>query len=208
MTNGSSTMGTITGGTATAVTYHAPSAMPPGNPLTVTATSLADPSKTASVVLTLLPVAGRPNPVVAVGNQETQGIDFTLPALNPTLALADVGSCTGSLKPLNVTCATSVTGISAAPGETLIMWALGQGLTTPDGSSLAAGLQMTITQGSTRDVKVSNLTPQPPQSGLSNVYFQVQISPSAAPGLRDLVVTNRAGELQHFLGALEITAGP
>jgi len=207
--DGNSTVGTIAGGTATAVTYDAPAAMPPGNPVTVSATSLADSSKTASLVVNLTPAAGKANPVVAVGAQQTQGINLSLASLSPTLGLADVGTCTGTLTPtLSVSCGSSVTGISAAQGASVIVWALGQGLTNSDGSNLAAGLQVNVSQGTTSDVTVANVTPGHPQSGLSTIYFQMRISSSATPGLRNLIVTNAAGELQHFVGAIEITAGP
>ncbi len=206
---GNAVIGTITSGPSGRAIYHAPVAMPPGNPVIVTATALADISKTASVLLTLTPAVGRRNPVVAVGTQKTTGIDFSLSRLDPTLGLADVGTCTGTLTPtLNVSCGTSVNGINAAQGARVIVWLLGQGLTSPDGSRLAPGLRVEVSQGATNDVAVSNLMPQTPQSGLTSIYFQMQVSPSAAPGLRNLVVTNGAGELQHFVGAIQITAGP
>jgi len=210
ITNGNSALGTITGGSADTVTYNAPAAMPSTNPVTVTAISQADSTQSASATITLAPATSHANAVVATGTQTTRGINFSFPSSTPTLGLADVGTCTGTLNPLNVNCGTSVTGISAAPGATVIVWVLGQGLTTGSGTnmSLANGLAVNVTQGSTSDIAVSNLSAQPSQNGLSSIYFQIQVSPNAKVGLRDIVVTNSTGELQHFVGALQITSGP
>jgi len=208
ITNGNTTLGTITGGSADTATYNAPAAMPSLNPVTVSAISQADSTKSASALITLAPATGHANAVVASPGQTTEGVNFALSSSTPTLGLADVGTCTGTLNPLNVNCATSVTGIAAAPAATVIVWVLGQGLTTSGGGTLANGLQVSVTHGPASDVTVSNLSPRPPQNGLSSIYFQIQVSANATPGLRDIVVTNNAGELQHFVGALQITGGP
>ncbi len=52
--NGNSTYGTITG-SGLSVTYHAPASVPSPATFKVTATSSADPSKSASVTVTITP---------------------------------------------------------------------------------------------------------------------------------------------------------
>ena len=214
VTNGNSTVGTITG-TYPNLTYHAPSAIPPGNPVTVTATSQADNTKSASLTVTLTPAAGQANPVVAEGNStHTPAINFNLSSLTPTLALTDVGTCTGT----PASCAAGATGFQVKQGATLTVWLLGQGLTDGTGASLAPGLAVSVSQGSTSDVTVSSVTPQcnstgnpgtcPLSPALTNITFQIQVSASATLGQRNIIVTNSAGELQAYVGGIQIIAGP
>jgi hypothetical protein len=217
VTSGNSTVGTITG-TYPNFTYHAPSAIPPGNPVAVIATSQADNTKSASVAITLTPVAGQATSVIAEGNStHTAGINFNLSSLTPTLALTDLGTCTGTPASPG-TCAAGATGFQVKQGATLTVWLLGQGLTNGTGSSLAPGLTVSVSRGSTSDVTVSSVTAQcnstgnpgvcPSSPALTNITFQIQVGATATLGQRNIMVTNSAGELQAYVGGIQIIAGP
>lgn len=217
VTNGNSTVGTITG-TYPNITFHAPGAIPPGNPLTVMATSQADNTKSASLTVTLTPAAGQPNPVVAGGNNvHTTGVNFSLSSMTTTLGLVALGTCTGTPASPG-TCTAGATGFQVKQGATLTVWLLGQGLTDGIGASLAPGLAVSVSQGSTSDVTVSSVTPQcnstgnpgtcPLSPALTNITFQIQVGASATLGQRNIIVTNTAGELQAYVGGIQIIAGP
>lgn len=209
VTNGNSTIGTITGGTATGVTYNAPAALPTGNnPVTITATSQADPSKSASITVTINPSESSPNAInVPGGGTDATGVNLNISTSSPTLGLADVGTCTGTLTPtVNLpNCSAGVASVTISKGSTAIVWLLGQGLTNGSGTALASGLSVSVSQGSASDVTVSLVSPLSiASSGLTNLAFQVQVSASATAGPRNIVVTNGAGELQAFIGAIQI----
>ena len=207
VTNGNSTVGTITGSYPN-FTYHAPGAIPTGNPVTVTATSQADNTKSASLTVTLTPAAGQANPVVAQGNNtHTTGINFSFSSMTTTLGLVALGTCTGTPASPE-TCAAGATGFQVKQGATLTVWLLGQGLTDGTGASLAPGLTVSVSQGSTSDVTVSSVTPLPLNGGFTDIVFQIQVSATATLGQRNIAVTNSVGELQAYVGGIQIIAGP
>jgi len=196
--NGDLILGTISG-TSPSSTYNAPAEIPAGNnPVTITAISKTDPSKSASITVTITSEA-KPNVISVAGNQaDVTGIDINISTLNPTLGLADVGLCIGPI------CSAGVASITVAKGSTATVWLLGQGLTNATGTELTNGLSLSASQGTTGDVKVFNVTAQPPFDGLTNIKFQIQVGAEAASGARNLIVTNSDGELQAFVGALLI----
>jgi hypothetical protein len=211
VTNGSATIGTIPGTSANA-TYKAPSALPTGNnPVTITATSQADPTQSASVTVTINPSTTNPNAINVPGNDmDVAGVNLDIPASSPTLGLADVGTCAGTLTPtVDLTdCAAGVASVTVSKGTTAIVWLLGQGLTNSDGTALASGLSVGVSQGTNSDVRVTQVTPLSPTdnpAGLINIAFQVSVGANATSGPRNLMVTNRlTGELQAFVGAIQI----
>jgi hypothetical protein len=78
-------------------------------------------------------------------------------------------------------------------------------LTNGSGTLLTTGLSVSVSQGTTSDVTVSQVTPLSlTSSGLTNIAFQVQVSAGATTGPRNIIVTNGAGELQAFIGAMQI----
>ena len=209
VTNGNSTIGTITGPTATSVRYNAPAALPTGNnPVTITATSQADPSKSASITVTINPSGSGPNAInVTGGGTDATGVNLDISTSSPTLGLADIGTCTGTFTPtVNLpNCSAGVASVTISRGSTAIVWLLGQGLTNGSGTALANGLAVSVSQGSTSDVAVSLVSPLSiASSGLTNIVFQIQVSANATAGPRNIVVTNGAGELQAFIGAMQI----
>lgn len=196
--NGNFTLGFIPGNSPSTL-YYAPEEIPAGNnPVTITATSKADPSKSASITVTVISDP-QPNVISVTGNQtEVTGVDLNLSSSTPTLGLADVGLCSGAL------CSAGVASVTVPKGTTVTVWLLGQGLTSRNGTALATGLSISVSQGSTPDVKVFGVIAQPPFEGLTNIKFQVQVSAEAARGPRNLIVTNGDGDLQAFVGALLI----
>jgi hypothetical protein len=211
VTNGDATLGTIPGTSASAI-YTAPSNPSPGNnPVTITATSQADPNQSASLTVTINPSI--PDPIainVAGNNTDVDGVNLDIPASNPTVGLADVGTCAGTLTPeVDLTgCSAGVASITIARGTTAIVWLLGQGLTNSDGTALASGLSVSVSQGPGSDVIITQVTPLSPTAnpaGLINIAFQVTVSANATPGPRNIVVSNKVtGELQAFVGAFLI----
>lgn len=211
VTNGNSLLGTIPG-TSPSATFTAPAAIPGGNnPVTVTATSQADNTKSASVTITINPSTSAPN-AIAVSGGTVAGINFSLTSnASLTLGLADVGTC-GAPNP-DDDCVASVTGIevsrsgaatAACENATCTVWILGQGLTNSGGSAQARGLSVSVTHGSTTDVTVSNVTAMPPINGLTDISFQIVVSGSAPTGNRDIVVKLADGETQVYAGAIQV----
>jgi hypothetical protein len=204
---GNSTVGTIS---ATGL-YTAPASVPSPASVTITATSNADVSKAASVTVTISPLTTSPNAINVPGNNtDVAGVNLDISTSSPTLGLADVGTCTGTLTPtVGLTgCSGGVASVTISKGTTAIVWLLGQGLTNRDGTALASGLSVNVSQGTSRDVTVTQVTPLSPTdnaAGLINIAFQVTVSAGAAAGPRNIVVTNSVtGELQAFVGAIQI----
>jgi hypothetical protein len=204
--------GSITG-TGTTVTYNAPTAIPGGNnPVTITATQSGS-SASASVEVTINRSTTVRNVINVPGSQEyVAGVNLSIPNSTPTLGLASVGTCSGSPS-IPGTCTATVTGMQVAQGANVTVWLIGQGLTNSSGSSLASGLAVSVSQGSSSDVTVSSLTPQcnstgsascPNNASIPNITLGISVSPSAAVGVRNIVVTNASGELAVYVGAIQI----
>jgi plastocyanin len=209
--NGNATLGTIAGTSPSAI-YTAPSALPSGNnPVTITATSQADPSQSASLTVAVNPSTAHANAVnVPGGNTDATDVNIDIASTTPTLGLADVGTCGGTLASTSslTSCSGGVASVTIMRGSTAIVWLLGQGLTDNGGTTIANGLSVDVSQGTHNDVTVTQLTPLTPtdnHAGLLNVAFQVTVNPNATPGPRNIIVTNSAtGELQAFVGAIQI----
>jgi len=217
ITNGNSTFGTISGSN-TSVTYNAPAAIPANNnPVTIEATQ-GGTGQTASLAVTINHSTSAPTAITITGGNAT-GINFNLTSNSSlTLGLSDVGSCSGG------SCSASVTGIevslsgeaSASCPATCTVWLLGQGLTNAGGTAVASGLNVSVSGGSTPDVKVTSgsVTPLAPCSPTNpsctssvtfeDITFQVVASASATLGVRNIVVTLGDGETQVYVGAIQI----
>ena len=201
VTNGNSIIGTIAGGTATSVTYNAPAAIPTGNnPVTITATSQADGTKSASIMVTIN-TGTSPNAINVPGNQtDATGVNFNISTFTPTLGLTDVGTCVSG------SCSAGVASVTVSKGSAATIWLLGPGLTNGAGTALASGLTVSVSHGSTNDVAVSAVTPEAPLGvpGIINIEFTLTVSAGAASGPRNIIVTNGNGELAAFIGAIVI----
>ena len=204
-------IGTIPAASPSAI-YTAPAAIPGGNnPVTLTATSQADNTKSASLTVTINPSTTAPNAITVSGGI-ANGINLSLTSNSSlTLGLADVGTCL--IGQGGISCSASVTGIQVSksgaatadcPNATCTVWLLGQGLTNGDGSPLSSPPIVIVTHGSTTDVRVSNVQALSPSSGFTNISFQIEVSETAPLGNRDIVVTLGDGETQSYLGAVQI----
>jgi hypothetical protein len=120
-------------------------------------------------------------------------INVVVPQLTPTLTIYGAGTCVGS------TCSTSATGAQVPQGGTATIFLVGNGV--------VAGTVYSIS-GNSSDVTVT----QPAGSqfgqttnGTPSVTFNISVSATAAPGLRNIMVSNPAtGELSAFVGGLLI----
>ncbi|MGD0220931.1 MAG: IPT/TIG domain-containing protein [Terriglobia bacterium] len=220
--NGNSLLGTIPG-TSTSATYTAPSVIPGGNnPVTITATSQADESQSASITVTIDPSTTTPTEVTVSGGDAT-GINFTLSTMTTTLGLADVGTCVVSGG--STSCSAGEGGVqvsqsgaktSSCPNATCTIWLVGRSLTDSAGDTLASGLTVNVTHGSTADVTVSGVTPFPnyctasgqaADCGSTAIYFNIKVSSTQALGIRAIVVTVGSGstkETQEYFGGIQI----
>ncbi len=217
VTNGNSTLGTISG-TYPNYSFLAPAAIPGiNNPVTIEATQ-GETGQTATLAVTINPSTSTPTAIKVTGGNAT-GVNFNLtPNSSLTLGLADVGTCSGG------SCAASVTGIevslsgeaSASCPATCTVWLLGQGLTNAGGTAVASGLKVSVSGGTTPDVTVTSgtVTPLAPCSPTNpnctssvtfeDITFQVVASASATLGVRNIVVMLGDGETQVYVGAIQI----
>ena len=217
VTNGNSTLGTISG-TYPNYSFLAPAAIPGiNNPVTIEATQ-GETGQTATLAVTINPSTSTPTAIKVTGGNAT-GVNFNLtPNSSLTLGLADVGTCSGG------SCAASVTGIevslsgqaSASCRATCTVWLLGQGLTNAGGTAVASGLKVSVSGGTTPDVTVTSgtVTPLAPCSPTNpnctssvtfeDITFQVVASASATLGVRNIVVMLGDGETQVYVGAIQI----
>jgi large repetitive protein len=176
--NGNAAVGIITGAYPTYI-YISPVAIPANNnPVTIVATQ-RDTSQTASLTVTILPSPTTPNPISVAGGNVT-GINFNLSSMTTTLSLADIGTCVSG------ECTASVTGISASAS----------GLAT---ASCPAGNDVNV-DGAT-------LAGMTPSGNMTYVTFNIDVSPTAAIGVRNLVVTVSGGATKQtatYIGAIQI----
>ena len=212
---------TVTGTTNTAVTWSVSSSG--GNGAQIGSISSAGlftaPSESS------LSAMGSPHQVSVTANNDSQNIDVTVPAVNAVdsvtvtaksqadssksasatvtlsgLSILAVGQCT--LSGATLTCQGGSTGTSAARGSMINLFVGGYGIVSGTTFSIS-------NNGSTPpDVVVapsSSYSFGTANDGTPAVSFSVTISPTATPGLRNIVVTNPAGELSAFPGGLMIT---
>lgn len=152
--------------------------VPPLNAIdgvTVTATSQADNSQSASAAVTLT-----------------------------GLSILAVGQCTQSTA-TQLNCSAGSTGTeisrSQSGGQTLYLFVAGYGIlpgTTYEISS--NGSDVIVTQPTSAGGNFATTS-----NGLPAVYFPVIVSPTATLGARNLVVRNQGNELTSFAGAVNIT---
>jgi hypothetical protein len=143
--------------------------------VTVTATSQADSSQSASATVELT-----------------------------GLSILAVGQCTQSTA-TQLSCSAGSTGTeisrSQSGGQTLYMFVAGYGIlpgTTYEISSNGSDIIVTQPTSAGGNFATTN-------NGLPAVYFPVVVSPTATLGPRNLVVRNQGNELTSFAGAVNIT---
>lgn len=137
-----------------------------------------------------------PQKVTVTGGAETKGTDVAVSSTpTPTLSLIAVGKVVGEQA------TAGSTGISLAPGNSVILFLVGKGI-QPGTFYVISGnpADATVTQPGATDF--TQTTDKPP---IPAVTFQISVSSSAAPGARNILVTNPAGEIAAFVGGLLIT---
>jgi len=173
--------------------YRAPANVPSPAKVTITATSQYDAVSSSSATATIVNQTSGAHTVQVASGQTVMNINVVVPQLTPTLTIYGAGTCVGS------TCSTSATGVQVTQGGTATIFLVGNGV--------VAGTVYSISGNST-DVTVA----QPAGSqfgqttnGTPSVTFNISVSATAAPGLRNIMVSNPAtGELSAFVGGLLI----
>jgi hypothetical protein len=171
-------MVTVTGGQTVS---GADITVPPLNSVdtvTITATSQADSTKSASSTITLT-----------------------------GLSIFAAGQCVpDSSNPNTLNCSARSTGVelsrSQASGQTIYLYVAGYGIlpgTTYMISSNGSDVTIPIQPSNVGGNFVTT------SDGIPAVYFQVVVSPTATLGPRNLVVRNSGNELTSFVGAVNIT---
>jgi len=187
---GNSTVGFIN----TSGFYRAPGSVPSPNQVTITATSQQQDISSGSATVTVVPQSSEAHTVQVASGQTISNINVQVSPLTPTLSIYAAGACSGS------TCSTSATGVQVAQGGSATLFVVGNGIVSGTVYSVS---------GNPGDVSV--VQPSGSQFGQTNngtpsVTFDIAVSASAVPGLRNIMVSNPAtGELSVFVGGLLIT---
>ena len=134
-----------------------------------------------------------PTPVTVTAGTAASGVDIQVASLTPTLQLQDIGGCV---------CSTATTAgvseIPASPSQTLNLFVVGNGIVAGT-YYLVTGGGVTVTQPLASDFTMTTAPVTPA------VNFNITISSGATPGPRNLIVTNPAGEISIYPGAIVIS---
>jgi hypothetical protein len=191
---GNSTLGFI----STTGFYRAPASVPSPNYVTITATSQADGTKSASATVTIVPQSSGGNTVQVASGQTISNVNVEVSPLTPTLSIYGAGTCSGS------TCATAATGVQVAQSGSATVFLVGKGIVSGTVYAISGNpADVTVVQPSGAQFGQTN-------DGTPSVTFDITVSANAVPGLRNIMVSNPAtGELSVFVGGLLITpSGP
>jgi len=194
------TVGGVLGGTptqgfiSTSGLYTAPSTVPSPNQVTVGVVSQEDGTKFANATVTIIPQSGA-NTVTVASGQTVSNVNVRVAALTPTLAIYGLGECSGSV------CSTAAAGLEVAPGSSATLYLVGAGVVSGTVYSVSGNpADVTVVQPTASQFsQTSNGTPA--------VSFDITVAAGAAPGPRNVMVSNpTSGELSAFVGGLLITA--
>jgi hypothetical protein len=174
--------------------YQAPVSVPSPNQVTITATSQQDDTKSASATVTIVAQSSSGNTVQVASGQTISNVNVQVSPLTPTLSIYAAGTCSGS------TCSTAATGVQVAQGSSATIFVVGMGIVTGTVYSISGNpADVTVVQPSGSQFGQTN-------DGTPSATFDVKVSATAAPGLRNIMVTNpNTGELSAFVGGLLIT---
>jgi len=191
MVGGSSTVGFIS---ATGF-YRAPATVPSPNHVTITATSQADGTKSASATVTIVTQSSGANTVQVASGQTISNIKVELSPLTPTLSIYGAGTCNGSV------CSTAAAGVQVAQGGSATIFVVGSGIVSGTVYSISGNpAEVTVVQPSGSQFGQTN-------DGTPAVTFDITVSAKAVPGLRNIMVSNPStGELTVFVGGLLIVS--
>jgi len=161
--------------------YRAPASVPSPAQVSITATIV---SQTSGV-----------HTVQVASGQTITNVNVQVPQLTPTLTIYGAGTCVGSA------CSTSATGAEVTQGSSATLFLVGNGVVAGTVYSISGNAtEVTVTQPSSSQFgQTSNGTP--------SVTVSISVSPTAVPGLRNIMVSNPAtGELSAFVGGLLIAS--
>lgn len=161
-----------------------------GFPVTVTGTANSPTPLNFYVVPQI-----NPSPVSVAAGPATAGVNIQVASLTPSLQLQSVGGCVCSTETT-----AGVSTIFASPGQTLNLFIVGNGILAGT-YYIVTGSGVTVTQP-----VVSNFT-ETTAPVTPAVNFNITISAGAALGPRNLIVTNPAGEISIYPGAITISSG-
>ena len=175
--------------------YQAPTSVPSPNQVTVTATSQEDDTKSASATVTIVPQSSSANTVQVASGQTISNVNVEVSPLTPTLSIYAAGTCSGS------TCSTAATGAQVAQGSSVTLFVVGKGIVAGTVYSISGNpADVTVVQPSGSQFGQTS-------DGTPSVTFNITVSPTAVPGLRNIMVSNpTTGELSAFVGGLLITS--
>jgi hypothetical protein len=174
--------------------YQAPVSVPSPNQVTVMVTSQEDDTKSASATVTIVSQSSGANTVQVASGQTTSNINIQVPALTPTLSIYGAGACSGS------TCSTAAAGVQVAQGSSATIFVVGKGIVSGTVYSISGNpADVTVVQPSGSQFGQTS-------DGTPSVSFDITVSSTAVPGLRNIMVTNpKTGELSAFVGGVLIT---
>jgi hypothetical protein len=191
MFNGSAKATTLSGGQLTAQLSASDVAQPGTYPVSVQSGSLSSGSLDFYVVPAINP---SPISVTAGNTVDVAAIAVQQPKSFGSKPLSWVAVGTGN--------SAGVTAISVKQGASATLFTVGQGF--------QAGIFFAVS-GSSSDVSVTQpLVSDFSQTtdGIPSANLTLNVSSSAAPGVRNLLVTNPGGEVSVFPGGLIVTQGP
>jgi len=188
---GSSTVGFI----SSTGFYRAPASVPSPSQVTITATSQYDAVSSSSATVTIVNQSSGAHTVQVASGQTITNVNVQVAQLTPTLSIYAAGTCSGS------SCTTAATGAQVAQGGSATIFLVGNGIISGTVYSISGKpTDVTVTQpAGSQFGQISNGTP--------SVSFDIAVSATAAPGLRNIMVSNpTTGELSVFVGGLLIVS--
>jgi hypothetical protein len=191
LVGGDSTVGFI----STTGFYRAPASVPSPNHVTITATSQADGTKSASATVTIVMQSSGANTVQVASGQTISNINVEVSPLTPTLSIYGAGTCSGS------SCSTAAAGAQVAQGGSATIFVVGSGIVSGTVYSISGNpADVTVVQPSGSQFGQTN-------DGTPSVTFDITVSATAVPGLRNVMVSSpTTGELSVFVGGLLIAS--
>ncbi|MGH9449800.1 MAG: hypothetical protein ACRD11_04585, partial [Terriglobia bacterium] len=138
-----------------------------------------------------------PTPVTVNAGVTTSGVNISVPSFNPpSLQLQNIGGSTGGGQ------ATSAgsSAVIVSTGSTVNLFVVGNGLVAGTFYEVTGG-GVAVTQPLAADFTQTTAPTTPA------VNFNIVIASGAAPGPRNLIVTNPAGEISIYPGGILIAPG-
>ncbi len=137
-----------------------------------------------------------PQAVAVTTGVETPNINIAVPSMSPTLSLVAIG--TGS--------SAGATGVTVSQGGTANLFIVGKGIMQGTFYVVSGDANdVTVTQPVASNFQ-SQGQPCKTMDGLPCGNVSISVGPTAVLGARNLLVTNPAGEISVFPGAVLITA--